>query len=52
MIIGKETVFKCKCNRCNYVWTSKKTSVEDIKVCPSCHNPYWNTKKIKKTKKS
>lgn len=28
-----------ECKRCGHKWL---TSLEVVKVCAKCHNPYWN----------
>lgn len=38
---------KNKCLRCGHEWTPRK---ENTRVCPKCHNPYWDVpRKNKKT---
>jgi len=40
-----------KCNRCQYVWPKKKKKDESYflipTICAGCHNPYWNTPRLK-----
>lgn len=39
-----------KCLRCNWSWIPR-INPTSIKVCPKCHNPYWNEmKELKKRK--
>lgn len=37
-IIGKPVLFMC--NRCNYVWASRKSPTRCANV--TCRSPYWN----------
>jgi predicted Zn-ribbon and HTH transcriptional regulator len=34
-----------KCNRCGKTWTPRK-KISEIVMCPKCHSPYWNRKRI------
>lgn len=33
------------CKRCRHKWVPRKP---EIMVCPKCHSPYWNKKRVKK----
>jgi rubrerythrin len=35
-----------ECLRCNHKWIPRKDGTPV--VCPKCHNPYWNIKKMNK----
>jgi predicted Zn-ribbon and HTH transcriptional regulator len=36
-----------KCERCGHKWAPR---VENVKTCPSCRSPYWDTpRKVTKT---
>lgn len=35
-----------RCLRCGHVWVSRKKRIP--LVCPSCHSPYWQRKKVNK----
>lgn len=34
-----------KCERCGHDWTPKK---DDVRVCPKCQSPWWDTPKEEK----
>ena len=38
-----------KCERCGYEWNPRKSNV---RVCPGCHSPYWDKKKVLKVQQS
>ena len=35
------------CNRCDYVWTPRKT---DVTMCPKCKSPYWDKARVNNIK--
>jgi Zn finger protein HypA/HybF involved in hydrogenase expression len=39
------TIATLKCERCAHEWIPR---VNDVKTCPKCRSPYWNTPKLKK----
>lgn len=43
MTAKKTTAWKCKCERCQYEWTTKTDTLP--KVCARCANPNWNKPK-------
>jgi len=36
----KIEINKISCKRCKHEWTPRK---EEVKVCPKCKSPYWDT---------
>lgn len=36
-----------KCERCEHQWVSRK---KEIRVCPKCKSPYWNSPRTIKIK--
>jgi len=38
---------KRKCLRCGHVWVARKV---EIKVCPNCRSPYWDTERTREVK--
>jgi len=37
------------CKRCKHEWCSKKP--KNVKVCPKCKSPYWDTERKLKNKR-
>ena len=40
------TLIVLECLRCEHTWTPRK---QDVRTCPSCKSPYWDTPKEVKT---
>lgn len=40
------TIPTLHCERCGHKWRPRVT---DVKTCPSCRSPYWDTPKTRKT---
>lgn len=39
-MIRELTCYKCKCSKCNHLWTTKTNDLP--KSCPKCHRITWN----------
>ena len=37
------------CNRCLHEWATRRE--QDPKVCPKCHNPYWDKERVRPIRK-
>ncbi len=37
------------CGRCNHTWVPR--SMKMPKTCPKCKSPYWNTPRIRETRR-
>lgn len=37
-------VIKIICKRCGHKWSPR---VKDVRLCPNCHSPWWDTEKGK-----
>lgn len=42
---------KITCHRCAHVWRARgngKTSTADVRICPKCKSPYFDTPRTEK----
>ncbi len=36
------TVLGYRCERCNHEWIPRGERIEEPRLCPKCHSPWWN----------
>jgi len=41
---------RLECKRCGHNWPPR-IEIEDVKVCPKCMSPYWDSERKLKVKK-